>query len=552
MTRVAVVGSGAAGMLVALRLAPACAVVLITKGALGDGNTRWAQGGIAAATGPDDSAALHAADTVAAGAGLTEPAVAALLAADGPARIADLIGLGLRFDRHDADDDRGDPAPARGLEAAHAVARVLHVGGDATGAGIAAVLAAAVRASGVVVHEHTMAVDLLLRDGAVSGLETLDAHGPGLLAVDHVVLATGGAGQLFAHTTNPTGATADGVALAARAGAVLADLEFLQFHPTALAVPGSPLVSEAVRGEGAVLLDAAGHRFMADLHPAAELAPRDVVARGIAAAMRGHGDMPVRLDATAIPGLAARFPTIDATTRAAGFDWTCEPIPVTPAAHYWMGGVATDTDGRTSVPGLWAIGEVACTGVHGANRLASNSLLEALVFADRCARALPRADAASPVCPPAAPPSGWSTQTTPTPPDAAPVPRGNAPFSRAALQRLLWTDAGLVRSAESLGRAAAVITAWRAVQPAPTSVAGCSLTEREDANLLLAGALLVDAALQRRESRGAHFRSDFPGPDPAQAVRVFRRPAPPTTPLPADADADAHGVPTRAAVRWWR
>ncbi|WP_375399479.1 L-aspartate oxidase [uncultured Amnibacterium sp.] len=548
MTRVAVVGSGAAGMLVALRLAPTCAVTLITKGVLGDGNTRWAQGGIAAATGPDDSAALHAADTVAAGAGLTDPAVAALLAAAGPARIAELIGLGLQFDR---DEDRDGAQPARGLEAAHAIARVLHVGGDATGAGIAAVLVAAVRASGVVVREHTLAVDLLLRDGGVVGLETLDAHGPGLLAVDQVVLATGGAGQLFAHTTNPTGATADGVALAARAGAVLADLEFLQFHPTALAVPGSPLVSEAVRGEGAVLLDAHGHRFMVDLHPDAELAPRDVVARGIAAAMRRQGGRPVRLDATAIPELAARFPTIGATTRAGGFDWTREPIPVTPAAHYWMGGVATDIDGRTSVPGLWAIGEVACTGVHGANRLASNSLLEAFVFADRCARALPRAGAAWPFRPHAAPRSQWSTRTTPTRQSAVPVPQGNAPFSRAALQRLLWADAGLVRSAESLGRAAATIAAWRAAQPAPGSITGYSSTEWEDANLLLAGALLVDAALERRESRGAHFRSDFPRPDPAQAVRAFRRLTAPPAPLLAEIDAGARPSDSgaRTAVR---
>jgi len=498
VTRVAVVGAGAAGMLSALRLAASAEVVLITKGALGDGNTRWAQGGIAAAVGAGDNPALHAADTVAASAGLADPHVVALLSDAAPVCVRELAALGVAFDRDGAE-------PALGLEAAHSVPRVLHVGGDATGAAIALALARAVRNSAVHVREQCLVTDVVLAGSRVAGVEVIGPDGNEILDVDEVVLASGGAGSLFALSTNPVGATADGVAIAARAGALLADLEFMQFHPTALAGWDPFLVSEAVRGAGAVLRDESGRRFLLEVHPAGELAPRDVVARGIATAIARQQGRPVTLDATGVPDLALRFPSIHQAVNDRGIDWTHEGVPVAPAAHYWMGGVATDAQGHTSLPGLWAVGEVACTGVHGANRLASNSLLEALVFAVRCADAL--------------------TQGTVRPLEAAvdaqPLPQHGAPevpFSRTALQATLWAGAGLVRSEESLQHAARRLAAWRPARPEPVSVA-----DHEDANLLLAGALLVDAALHRRESRGAHFRADHPEPDPTQALRRLRR-----------------------------
>ena len=285
---------------------------------------------------------------------------------------------------------------ARGHEAAHSARRVLHAGGDATGLAIEVALLRAVRALAVEVHEHTFMRELVTAvddDGASVRRDRRDRLGRRAslrIDADIVVLASGGAGQLYRHTTNPSVTTGDGIAAAFRAGVVLSDVEFYQFHPTSLAVPGNPLISEAVRGEGAVLLDESGHRFMLDVHPDAELAPRDVVARGIAAAMARQGGRPVLLDATALGGayLAERFPGSPAPACANGFDWGEVPIPVTPAAHYWMGGIRTDDFGRTSLPGLFAVGETACTGVHGANRLASNSLLESLVFAWRAADAL--------------------------------------------------------------------------------------------------------------------------------------------------------------------
>jgi len=331
------------------------------------------------------------------------------LCAEGPARVRDLIRFGVDFDR----DDSG---LTRGLEAAHSRSRVLHAGGDATGAVIEEALVATVRSRAAQARargsarggelrilEHTMLTDLIVRDGRVAGatvlgggagLDAPDGLGLQDIDADAVILATGGAGSLYRHTTNPDLATGDGVAAAWRAGASVADLEFYQFHPTALAVPGTPLVSEAVRGEGAVLRNAKGERFMLALHPDAELAPRDVVARGIAREMAAQGGEPVRLDATGLGRdlLQRRFPTITAACLAAGLDWAVESIPVAPAAHYWMGGILTDVWGRSTIPGLYAVGEAARTGAHGANRLASNSLLEAAVFADRAVRALTLAD----------------------------------------------------------------------------------------------------------------------------------------------------------------
>jgi len=481
MTTVVAVGSGIAGLTAALHAAEnGCRVTVVTKGALPDSNTRWAQGGIAAVTHPADTLASHAADTVTAGAGLTDRAAVDVLVGEGPARIAELVARGVVFDRAPDGDF------SRGLEAAHAVPRVLHAGGDATGAEIQAALGSAVRAAGIPVREHALLRDLVVREGRVVGVE-LD--GGERLDADAVILATGGAGQLYAHTTNPLGATGDGIAAAIRAGAAVADLEFVQFHPTALAVGAPFLVSEAVRGEGAVLIDDTGRRFAFDAHPDGELAPRDVVARANARAMAAQDGHPVRLDATALGAarLAQRFPTIDAAVRERGLDWAREPIPVTPAAHYLMGGVVTDLDGRTSVSGLYAVGETARTGVHGANRLASNSLLEGAVFGARAGDAVARG-------------GEWTTAPAIVP-AATPAATDVPAFSRAALQRLMWAEAGLVRDAAGLAHAAGVLAAW-ADDRQPRSL--------EDRNLLLVASHVVGAARARATSVGAHFRSDAP------------------------------------------
>jgi len=515
VTAVVVVGSGIAGLTAALHAVESgCRVTVVTKGALPDTNTRWAQGGIAAVTSPADTVASHAADTRTAGVGLNDPDAVDVLVGDGPARIAELVARGVAFDRT-ADGDF-----SRGLEAAHAVPRVLHAGGDATGAAIQAALGSAIRTAGVEVREYALLRDLVVTGERITGVE-LD--GGERLSADAVILATGGAGQLYAHTTNPPGATGDGIAAALRAGAAVADLEFVQFHPTALGVGAPFLVSEAVRGEGATLIDEAGRRFAFDAHPDGELAPRDVVARANARAMAAQGGRPVRLDATAIGGerLAQRFPTIDAAVRERGLDWGREPIPVTPAAHYVMGGVVTDLDGRTTVPGLYAVGETARTGVHGANRLASNSLLEGAVFGARAGDAVAR-DTDWPVSAVA------SSPLRGVPHDATP------PFTRAALQELMWAHAGLIRDAAGLDRAAAALAAWR-LSPTPRGV--------EDDNLLLVASYVVDAARRRTSSVGAHFRSDADAGPLARAVGL-----PIAVASPAVAPADAESAPSSRKV----
>ena len=499
-----VVGSGIAGLIAALELSVKYDVTVVTKAALAESNTRWAQGGIAAAMFDDDSAASHAADTLAAGAGLCNPNAVNILCTEGPARIRDLIRLGVPFDQ----TPNGDLA--RGLEAAHSKARILHAGGDATGLSVETTLVRAVRNTPkITVLEHTFALDLVLKNGTVTGLEIIDSEGlPRTLNADAVILASGGAGQLYLHTTNPSVATGDGTAMALRAGAQLADLEFYQFHPTALAtatsLDSSPfLISEAVRGEGAVLLDTHGNRFMPQIHPAAELAPRDVVARGIASQMALQQGLPALLDATAMSPefLAKRFPSIDAETRARNLDWARNPIPINPAAHYWMGGVRTDTYGRTSIPGLYAVGEVACTGVHGANRLASNSLLESLTFAWRCAHMLLETNSFSSDVNPL---SGTPTILHEAQAQAQ-IP--TAPITRLELQTLLWTHAGIERNAIDLRSALHTLDRSHAE--------GTTIHDLETANLLALARVLVTAALAREESRGAHFRTDYPQPSAA-------------------------------------
>lgn len=526
MTRVLVVGSGIAGLWTAIRAAEGgCEVTVVTKASIGDGATAWAQGGVAAAIFAGDAPGRHAADTLAAGAGLADIEAVRVLTDEGPARIRDLIRFGVAFDR----DESGI---ARGLEAAHSRARILHAGGDATGAVIQAALAATVRRRGIRVLEQTTLVDLVMDGGRVAGIrvipgDTTDgAAAPGApatreLRADAVVLATGGSGCLFRYTTNPDVATGDGVAAAARAGADVADLEFVQFHPTALAVPGTPLISEAVRGEGAVLRDAEGRRFLLDIDPRAELAPRDVVARAVWRRMAEQGGAPVGLDATHLGAerLASRFPGIDAACRAAGFDWSREPVPVVPAAHYAMGGVVTDLVGRTSLPGLWAVGEVARTGVHGANRLASNSLLEGAVFAERAARVVAATDGIPAVSGTTHPivgrigrhadaRLGASAGSSDDSLLAAPSP-ASAVVDRDALQQLMWDHVGLERDASGLAAASARLEAWCAPDVVDRRAA-------EDRNLLDLARLTVAAALARTESAGAHTRTDATSVTPAR------------------------------------
>ena len=558
--RVVVVGSGIAGLTAALHAAASgCAVTVVTKDVLEHANTRFAQGGIAGVMFDDDRIADHVRDTLVAGAGLADEDAVRVLVEEGPARIRELVALGVAFDRG------ADGQFVKGLEAAHSYPRILHSGGDATGTAIERALVAQLRASDVRIVEHAFLVDLVVRDERVRGVELLvgdraaGGASPAVAGVhetveaDAVVLATGGAGQLYAHTTNPPVATGDGIAAALRAGAAVEDLEFVQFHPTVLAVGEAFLVSEAVRGEGATLVDAQGRRFAFDAHPDGELAPRDIVARAIARRMQRQDGRPVLLDATGLRPteaetrafLAARFPTIDAAVRERGLDWAVAPIPVTPAAHYLMGGVTTDLDGRTTLPGLYAVGEVARTGVHGANRLASNSLLEGAVFGARAGDAIAAdvavLDAAPRAVPTGAASRGAASSARSSSRSALPTAEGSlttdggggdaaGTFSRAALQELMWREAGLVRDARGLGHAASVLAAWREQARSPRTEA-----EHEDENLLLVAERLVAAALARRESVGAHFRSDA-------APAITRIAGPAGAPAPARVPAVARGA----------
>ncbi len=492
-----IIGSGVAGLRAALELAQAGRrVAMLTKDAATDSSSDKAQGGIAAALSDDDEVALHFRDTLEAGDGLCHEGAVRVLVEEGPARALELIDWGADFDREGA-------RLALGREGAHSKRRILHARGDSTGREIVrTLLDAARRTPGIELLAQMFSIDLLVAGGRCVGLLGLDERSgeTAQLFASAVVLSTGGAGQVYRETTNPPQATGDGVAMAYRAGAELMDLEFVQFHPTGLYLPGAPrfLLSEAMRGEGGWLLDSDGRRFMVERHPNAELAPRDVVARGIVEAMRRSGSPCVYLDMSGRdPGFVRRrFPTIAATCGRHGIDIARDRIPVSPCAHYMMGGVKTDLWGRTSIPGLYAAGEVACMGVHGANRLASNSLLEGLVFGARTGRAvlLDR--------PPPPPTHGNLTGI-----DGI---RSIGPDQVAAtvegLRRVMWEEVGLVRDAKGLLRAtAAILDLERQLRPGAPSRAGL-----EARNLLFAGRLIADSALRREESRGSHFRGDFP------------------------------------------
>ena len=489
-----VVGSGVAGLTAALDAAElGLRVVVVTKDAVDAGSTRWAQGGVAVVLGdvPGDSVEAHVADTLTAGAGLCDAVAVASIIADGPAAVARLRARGAAF----------DPGPegrlARTREGGHSAFRVVHAGGDATGAEVERALVAAATDRRLPLLTGHVAVDALrAADGRITGLAVLDDQGrPGVLRAPALLLASGGYGQLYASTTNPDTATGDGVALALRAGARAADLEFVQFHPTVLhdgpATGRRPLVTEAVRGEGAVLLDRAGRRFMIGVHPLADLAPRDVVAAAITRQLVSSGADCVYLDARAINGFAQRFPTVYAACRAAGVDPVTEPIPVTPAAHYACGGVVTDGHGRTAVPGLYAAGEVARTGLHGANRLASNSLLEGLVMGARAVRAA-AADRAE---------SGRRGSSELAASPAVPI----AP--RTVVQQAMSGAAGIGRTAGGLAAASDAVEAATTVA-VPVNRAGV-----EDAALTLLAQAVLAAAGTRTESRGCHVRTDFPDGD---------------------------------------
>ena len=573
-----VVGSGVAGLSAAVRAATehGLRTGIVTKGALEQATTRWAQGGVAAALTTDpEEVDLHLADTLAAGAGLCDVEATRVLVDEGPRRVEELIALGAEFDR----DAAGNLELAR--EGGHSVPRVVHAGGSATGAEIERALVQAVRTSAVVIHEETFVRDLLVGDNGCVGVVCISRDGvTHEVGARNVLLAAGGAGQMFSVTTNPPEATGDGVAAALRAGAAVADLEFFQFHPTALhhSLSPRPLLTEALRGHGAVLRNVHGDRFVD------ELLPRDVVSRAILAQMRADGTENVWLDATGLDAFDQRFPNIAAVLARAGLDASVDLLPVHPAAHHLCGGVLTDLDGATTVPGLWACGEVACTGVHGANRLASNSLLEGMVFAPRAVEAIlggrsgPEASGAMAALldrtteqdasagahiatqlldpellaggllagePPAGErpaenPSASEQQVTPAGATRAPKPsRGptgsisrsaaaggsdGPPSSLAEARNALGTamtmGAGVERSADSLAsvlKAVDATEAWLRQDPHPT------MSHWELVNLTQVSRVLVSAALAREESRGTHWRRDYPEPEPGPPVRLVTR-----------------------------
>lgn len=508
-----IIGSGIAGLNTALLAAEHGSVLVVTKGRIDDCNSRYAQGGIAAAIGPGDSAALHERDTLDAGAGLCDPEAVGVLTGQGPDSIAGLIRWGVPFDTIHGQI-------ALGREGAHSRPRILHAGGDATGMHIEDTLADRVRASErIIVLEYTHAIRICVEDGAVTGVEVMSdgneiATAQATRNDNHrrvinggvVVVSTGGAGRLYRYTTNPDMATGDGVALAHLAGAEVMDMEFYQFHPTALWLESAPtfLLSEAMRGEGAILRNADGDRFMSPHHPMADLAPRDVVSRAIAAEMERADGRPALLDISHLPAatVTSRFPTIYAECRRYGLDITREPIPVAPAAHYMMGGVRIDTWGRTNIAGLYACGEAACAAVHGANRLASNSLLDTLVFSRRLV------EATLGNAPDYATPGDDDGNLRIGLTDRAMVCATVPERGKENLQDLMWRNVGIGRNGTRLLLSARILNLWQRTMPVPETAQDFELR-----NMLVVARLIVEAALQRRESRGAHYREDFAEPD---------------------------------------
>ena len=519
-----VLGSGVAGLTAARTAAEAgLSVMLLTKGELAASATRYAQGGVAAALSPADSPELHFSDTLSAGGGLCDPEAVRILVGEGPDRLRELMALGAEFDR-DGDGSAGAGRLAFAREGGHSLARVVHAGGDATGHEVErALLAATAGHPGVTAREGWLALSIYTEAISPGGRRAAGVVGvpaggtvPELVRAGHVVLACGGAGQLYSVTTNPALSTGDGVAMALAAGAAVADVEFMQFHPTALHHPvmPRPLLSEALRGEGALLRDDRGMAFMAAEHPLADLAPRDVVSRAIARRLVDRGLDHLWLDATSIDDFPRRFPTIWEHCRAAGLDPTREWLPVAPAAHYLCGGVVTDVDGAASLPGLWACGEVACTGVHGANRLASNSLLEGLVFGHRVAAAIAggRTGPEPTGALRAVPLDDISLNRRPSPGDHRGEHRqfGGVAGLRERLQRDMTTFAGVLRDGPGLERAAAAVSAVEAGLAAAGPPAGRDVAEL--AALVTVGRAVVTAATERHESRGCHHRLDFPDP----------------------------------------
>jgi len=506
-----IVGSGIAGLYIALLAIERGSVLILTKGNIDDCNTKYAQGGIAVAMSKDDSPELHFKDTMAAGDGLCDAEAVRILTDEAADCIADLIKSGVPFDTLD-----GEITLTR--EAAHSVPRIMHAGGDATGEHIEVTLSRHVRSTPTKILENCLASEILVQNGKVTGVKSLDCRTGSVeeYGCQFLILATGGAGKLFKYTTNSDVVTGDWIALAFEAGAEISDIEFFQFHPTVLRLPGvAPfLISEAVRGEGGILRNVEGHRFMPDYAAEAELAPRDIVARSIVYEMKKTHSDRVFLDATHLSPrlITTRFPHIYRFCRDHGLDITKGLIPVAPAAHYLMGGVKVNSWGETNIPGLFAAGETACTGVHGANRLASNSLLESVVFSKRIVQKTEMTG------PPRHCEEGSAEAISYCPPSREVLPKV-PPLNLPNLQSLMWDKVGIIRSGKSLEEAANILATWESLLSQPSDRPAYELN-----NLVLCARLVTEAALLRKESRGAHFRTDFPQTSPEwQRHIVFRK-----------------------------